>query len=52
MAKSWDVALRRYTADELERVPVVIPDEIEACLGYVYGPVAIHRMTWYCCKGE
>ncbi|WP_024872738.1 glutamate 5-kinase [Tolumonas lignilytica] len=35
--------ITRYTADELERVRGHHSDEIEACLGYGYGPVAIHR---------
>ena len=35
--------ITRYTAEELARVRGHHSDEIEACLGYGYGPVAIHR---------
>ena len=33
----------RYNAADLIRIAGKHSDDIEACLGYVYGPVAIHR---------
>lgn len=35
--------LTRYTGDELRQIAGHHSDEIEAILGYAYGPVAIHR---------
>lgn len=33
----------RYASEDLQRIAGRHSDEIEACLGYGYGPVAIHR---------
>jgi glutamate 5-kinase len=35
--------ITRYTSDDLRRISGCQSDEIEARLGYAYGPVAVHR---------